>query len=61
MPAYGWYIRCKYTTVKYLPSNFAFDPHPQPLSQRERGEKVKNFSVPPLLSGEGVRGGGQVY
>jgi len=47
--------------VKYLPSNFAFDPHPQPLSQRERGEKVKNFSVPPLLSGEGVRGGGQVY
>jgi len=25
---------------------------PQPLSRRERGEKTKNFSVPPLLSGE---------
>jgi len=33
-----------------------FDPHPQPLSQWERGEKAQNFSVPPLLSGEGARG-----
>jgi len=42
--------------VKQILSNFAFDPHPQPLSQRERGEKLKNFSVPPLLTGEGVKG-----
>jgi len=32
------------------------NPHPQPLSQRERGDKPKVFSIPPPLSGEGVRG-----
>jgi len=52
---------CRPGTLSTRQSNiylviFAFDPHPQPLSQRERGEKHKNFSVPPLLLGEGVRG-----
>jgi len=36
--------------------DFNIDPHPQPLSRRERGEKTHKSLIPPLLLGEGVRG-----
>jgi len=41
--------------VKQILSNFAFDPHPQPLSQRERGEKTQKFlsSPSPVRKGAG--------
>jgi len=49
------------TTVKHLLSNFAFDPHPQPLSQRERGEKNSELSEFPLSCQERGLGGEVKY
>jgi hypothetical protein len=36
----------EYMTIKYSISDFVYNPHPQPLSQWERGEKTQNFVIP---------------
>ncbi len=47
--------------MKHLLSNFAFDPHPQPLSQRERGEKTQKLLSSLSAFRKGVRSEGLLW